>query len=98
MSSGFVLQVGGTLQPGKHIYIERPEDAKLLFLLSKGEYVNILTPRQMGKSSLMVRTLLSLKKNGVRTASIDLAAELGSETEFNAWFKGLVSKFVDELS
>jgi hypothetical protein len=91
------LQAGGTLNPRRHVYIERPEDAELLRLLRAGEYVNVLTPRQMGKSSLMGRTLLALRDEGVRTASIDLAAELGSETEGDAWFKGLVGKLAREL-
>ena len=97
MSPRLVLQAGGTLNPRRHVYIERPEDAELLRLLRAGEYVNVLTPRQMGKSSLMVRMLFALSKEGVRTASIDLAAELGSETEAEAWFKGLVGKLAREL-
>ncbi|MGH8590726.1 MAG: hypothetical protein ACREXX_15790 [Gammaproteobacteria bacterium] len=33
----------------------------------------VLTPRQMGKSSLMARTALRLRRAGVRTAAIDLS-------------------------
>ena len=79
MSPRLVLQAGGTLNPRRHVYVERPEDAELLRLLRAGEYVNVLTSRQMGKSSLMVRALHALRLEGVRTASIDLAAELGSD-------------------
>ena len=50
------LQAGGTLNPRRHLYVERPDDEVLLKLLSEGQYVNVLTSRQMGKSSLMVRT------------------------------------------
>jgi hypothetical protein len=93
-----VLQVGGTIEQGKYIYIVRREDDKLLRLLQEGEYVNVLTSRQMGKSSLMVRTFLTLREDGMRTIAIDLAAELGSESNSDRWFKGLVSKFADELN
>jgi hypothetical protein len=75
-----VLQAGGTLRPGMHVYIERPEDAELLRLLRDRQYVNVLSGRQMGKSSLMVRTIQKLQHDGVRTAAIDLAAELAGAT------------------
>ena len=58
------LQAGGTLNPRRDLYIERPEDAQLLELLPDGQYVNVLTSRQMGKSSLMVRTAEALAKRG----------------------------------
>ena len=35
------LQVGGTLNPRRHIYISRPEDDRLFELLLAGCYVNI---------------------------------------------------------
>ncbi|ESX20355.1 hypothetical protein X766_09055 [Mesorhizobium sp. LSJC255A00] len=69
----------------------------MLRLLRAGEYVNVLTSRQMGKSSLMVRTLYALREEGTRTASIDLAAELGGESDSDAWFKGLIGKLAREF-
>ena len=86
------LQPGGTLNPRKHIYIERPDDRSLLELLLEGQYVNILTSRQMGKSSLMVRTAEALIERGVRCAIVDLAAELGTPADATAYFKGLLHK------
>ena len=97
MNSRLTLQAGGTLNPRRHVYIERPEDAELFRLLRAGEYVNVLTPRQMGKSSLMARTRLALNKEGVRAASTDIAAELDSEEEAQAWFRGLIGSFAREL-
>ena len=66
------LQVGGTLIPGRHIYIPRPEDEQLFGLLSAGEYVNILSSRQVGKSSLMLRTAFRLREHGHRFAVVNL--------------------------
>ena len=43
--AGLRLQVGGTLNPRQHVYIERPEDDRVLDLLLHGEYVNILSAR-----------------------------------------------------
>ena len=59
------LQIGGTLIPGEHVYIERPTDRLLLELLQQGEYCNILTSRQMGKSSLMMQTAAKLSSAAI---------------------------------
>jgi hypothetical protein len=66
------FKVSGTLSLDAGSYIKRPADEELLQLTLTGEYCNVLTARQMGKSSLMVRTAQSLKQQGVRTAIIDL--------------------------
>jgi hypothetical protein len=91
------LQVGGTLNPRQHLYIKRPDDEILLELLSAKQYVNILTSRQMGKSSLMVRTAETLMQRGVHCAIVDLAAELGTPPDANAYFLGLLSKIARDL-
>ena len=91
------LQAGGTLNPRRHLYIERPDDATLLRLLSEGQYVNVLTSRQMGKSSLMVRTAEALTERGVRCAIVDLAAELGTPEDATAYFLGLLNKIARDL-
>ncbi len=71
------LHVGGTLDYREHIYIERSEDDELFKLLEGGEYSNILTSRQMGKSSLMMRTAARLIERGVHVATPDVS-ELGA--------------------
>jgi hypothetical protein len=68
------LQAGGTLNPRRHVYIERLEDTEALRLLIAGEYINVLSSRQMGKSSLMVRIVRELTARGIRVATVDLAA------------------------
>ncbi len=60
------LQAGGTLNPRRHVYVRRPQDQRLLELLLAGEYVNILTSRQIGKSSLMVRTAAKRGARGMQ--------------------------------
>jgi hypothetical protein len=81
--------VGGTLPP-EATYIERPADEQLYRATLSGEYCNVLTPRQMGKSSLMVRTVARLKTAGVHTAAIDLTS-IGVELKADEWYFGLVS-------
>ena len=51
------LQVGGTLNPRKHLFITRQDVEDQVFETLVGlEYCNILSPRQIGKSSVMIRT------------------------------------------
>ena len=91
------LQAGGTLNPRQHVYVERTEDETLFRLLMEGQYVNVLTSRQMGKSSLMIRAVYRLGQQGVRCVTIDLASELGSPSDLNTYYLGLLTKIVHVL-
>ncbi len=98
MSDELQLQAGGTLNSRRHLYIERQEDEKFFQLLEQGEYVNVLSSRQMGKSSLMMRAVQRLSERGIRSVTIDLASELGSPPDLNAFYLGLLSKLVRILA
>jgi hypothetical protein len=47
---------GGTMPPNAPSYVERQADHDLYAALTGGEFCYVLTARQIGKSSLMVRT------------------------------------------
>jgi tetratricopeptide (TPR) repeat protein len=81
--------VGGALPP-EATYVERPTDEKLYRATLSGEYCNVLTPRQTGKSSLMVRTVTRLQASGVHAAVIDLT-NIGVELSADEWYFGLIS-------
>jgi tetratricopeptide (TPR) repeat protein/ABC-type amino acid transport substrate-binding protein len=91
------LQAGGTLNPRQHIYVSRDTDDVLFELLCRGEYANVLTSRQMGKSSLMMHTVHRLDARGIRWSTVDLAAELGSPTDIDTYYLGLLSKIARDL-
>ncbi len=63
---------GGTLRPTSESYVNRAADNDLHRYLQTGDFCYVLTSRQMGKSSLMMKTARRLKEEGVRTAIIDL--------------------------
>ena len=71
-----IYTVGGTVQAGQGIYIERQADAELLALCREGAFAYLLTARQMGKSSLMTETARRLNDEGIRTVLIDLRRRL----------------------
>lgn len=83
---------GGTLAPRVQSYVDRPADDELLRYASQGEFCYVLTPRQMGKSSLMVRTARRLEAQGVKTAIVDLT-QIGT-MEADTWYFDFLSELV----
>jgi predicted AAA+ superfamily ATPase len=67
MAEPTIYTVGGTVQANERgLYIARQADAELLQLCRDSTFAYVLTPRQMGKSSLMVRTAQQLIEEGLR--------------------------------
>jgi tetratricopeptide (TPR) repeat protein len=87
---------GGTLHPDAPSYVKRPADDELFHLVATGKFCYVLTPRQMGKSSLMIRTALRLGEQGVRTAIIDLT-KIGTDVSVEQWYLGLVTRLKVQL-
>lgn len=74
------FQAGGTLPSDSPQYIERKADEVLPKALLAGEFCYVLTPRQMGKSSLMNRTMALLRAQGGSCVSVDVSAA-GNESD-----------------
>jgi WD40 repeat protein len=91
-----IYTVGGTVQAGTGFYIPREADERLLNLCRKKQYAYVLTTRQVGKSSLMVRTSEQLTDEGTRNAIIDLTA-LGVNVTADQWYQGLVELIAEGL-
>ncbi len=87
---------GGTLAVDTPSYVPRDADAQLFEALLQGDYCYVLTSRQMGKSSLMVRTAAQLRASGVTVAVIDLTA-IGVNVTPGQWYDGLLLRLGHQL-
>jgi adenylate cyclase len=88
----YAYQVGGSLRSDAPSYMERSADEELYKALENGEFCYVLNTRQMGKSSLLVRTKHRLQQQGFRCTSIDMT-NIGSETVTpSQWYKGIVGE------
>jgi WD40 repeat protein len=87
---------GGTVQRDAPCYVERQADSTLYDGLMQGSFCYVLTSRQMGKSSLMVRTATRLREEGVVVAVLDLTA-IGQNLNPEQWYNGLLSQVGSRL-
>ena len=91
------LQVGGAVDSTEQPYVLREADQELLELLKAGEFVNIVTSRQMGKTSLVYRAEAQLMPQGFSFAYYDLS-KLHSETDARRYFQTLVGQLARGLN
>jgi WD40 repeat protein/flagellar biosynthesis GTPase FlhF len=89
--------VGGTVQAEDGIYLSRHADEELLALCLNRIFAYVLTPRQMGKSSLMIRTAEQLFEAGIRSVIIDLN-EVGVDVSAEQWYLGILTLICEQLS
>src|SRR5262249_9165433 len=71
-------------------------DQELYDALVRNEYCYILTSRQMGKSSLMIRTAVRLREAGIRVAVLDLTA-IGQNLTPEQWYDGLLQRLAQQI-
>ena len=96
MSEPAFFVTGGTLRQDAQSYVARKADAELLELLRAGEFCYVLTSRQMGKSSLMVRTAMQLREEGISIVVLDLT-RIGQNLEVEQWYFSMLSHVGEQL-
>ncbi|MDV3353570.1 AAA-like domain-containing protein [Leptothoe sp. LEGE 181152] len=83
-------QIGGSLDYQAPTYIERQADKELYSALLAGDFCYIFNSRQMGKSSLMVRSWHRLQEEGYRCAVIDVTNIGSDHITPEQWYRGLM--------
>ncbi len=84
-------RVGGSLAHNHPTYVCRKADEELLNALLAGQFCYVFNSRQMGKSSLRVRTMRALQTQGMSCASVDITS-LGSDLTVQQWYSAVITQ------
>jgi hypothetical protein len=89
----------GTMDPQSTYYVERPSDHTALAAIERqGITMSIKAPRQMGKSSLLMRIVDAATRQGKRVALLDFQLfEKAALTDANTFFRQFCSWLTIEV-
>jgi WD40 repeat protein len=93
----YTYQVGGSLPINAPTYVKRKADDDLYNALKNGDFCYVLNSRQMGKSSLRVRTMKRLEDENYACIAIDITSIGTSNITPEQWYLGIIDEITNSL-
>ncbi len=98
MINNYKYQAGGTLAQDDPSYVERKADDDLYQALKQGQYCYVFNSRQMGKSSLGIRTLEKLQNEGINGVCIDLTEFTQNNSTPEQWYYSFLDSLLSSFN
>jgi CHASE2 domain-containing sensor protein len=90
-------QIGGSLPAQAPTYVERKADQQFFQALLARDYCAVLDARQMGKSSLRIRTMTKLQEQGVVCGVLELLGIGSQEITPTQWYGGMIQMLISNF-
>ncbi|RUT04083.1 hypothetical protein DSM106972_049970 [Dulcicalothrix desertica PCC 7102] len=97
MTTNYEYKVGGSLGENAPSYVVRQADSDLYHSLKAGEFCYIFNSRQMGKTSLIIRTMNKLQAEGFACTSLDFSVRGSRDIKSDQWYAGIVYKLTNNF-
>ena len=98
VKQGDEYQLGGSLPQEAPSYVVRKADFEFYQGLKEGMLCYVLNSRQMGKSSLQVRTMAKLKKENFACVAFDMTELCVNQVTEDEFYSGFISHLARELN
>ena len=93
----YEYRVGGSLPEYAPSYVIRQADCDFYAGLKAGDFCYVFNSRQMGKTSLLVRTLHRLRSEGVACTTIDVSGRGSGNIQPAQWYAGIAYTLIKDF-
>jgi WD40 repeat protein len=93
----YEYRVGGSLPEYAPSYVMRQADRDFYDGLKSGEFCYVFNSRQMGKTSLLVRTLHRLRSEGIACTTIDVSGRGSGNILAEQWYAGIAYTLIKDF-